>query len=71
MSKHTATIVTRAGTTGKDHLLAEIAASAQARMKPGYSSKSAAKKAAERAWFAVVASRELYAGCGAGFGGAV
>ena len=71
MNKYTATIITKAGTTGKDHLLEEIAAAAQARMKPSYSTKAAAKKAAERAWFAAVASRELYAGCGAGFGGAI
>jgi hypothetical protein len=54
------------GRTGKDHLLAEIARAALAETKPSYSSRAAAKRAAERAIYRVVASRPLYAGCAAG-----
>lgn len=54
------------GYTGKDHLLAEIARQATESLKPAYSSRSAAKKAAERAIYRTVASRPLYAGCAAG-----
>ena len=59
------------GRTGKDHLLAEIAGAAAAGLKHSYSSKSAARKAAQRAIFRVISSRPLYAGCAAGLiGGA-
>jgi len=67
----TATIIILAGRTGKDHLLTEIASAARDGLKRSYSSKSAARKAAERAIFRVIASRPLYAGCAAGLiGGA-
>ena len=66
MKTNTATITTRQGYTGKDHLLAEIANSARESLKPSYSSRNAAKKAAERAIYRTVASRPLYAGCAAG-----
>lgn len=64
--KATATISTAQGYTGKDHLLAEIARKASESLRPSYSSRSAAKKAAERAIYRTVASRPLYAGCAAG-----
>ena len=67
--KIVATVTTRAGHTGKDHLLAEIAERALDRLKPSYSSRSAAAKAAERAIFRVIASRSLYLGCAAGLVG--
>ena len=66
-----AKIAILAGRTGKDHLLTEIAGAAAAGLKRSYSSRSAARKAAERAIYRVVASRALYAGCAAGLiGGA-
>ena len=66
-----AKIIILSGHTGKDHLLNEIAGAAAAGLKRSYSSRSAARKAAERAIFRVIASRELYAGCAAGLiGGA-
>jgi hypothetical protein len=66
MNTAIATITTRQGYTGKDHLLAEIASAASAGLKASYSSRSAAKNAAERAIYRTVASRPLYAGCAAG-----
>ncbi len=71
MSNHTAAIVTQQGYTGKDHLLPEIKRVAEESMKAGYSSKAAARKAAERAWFRTCRDNELYSGCGAGFRRAV
>ena len=66
-----AKITILAGRTGKDHLLCEIAAISAASLKRSYSSRSAARKAAERAIFRVISSRPLYAGCAAGLiGGA-
>jgi len=65
------TVIILPGRTGKDHLLSEIAAIAAHGLKPRYSSRSAARKAAERAIFRVISSRALYAGCAAGLiGGA-
>jgi len=65
------TITILSGRTGKDHLLTEIASVALAGLKPRYSSRSAARKAAQRAIFRVISSRALYAGCAAGLiGGA-
>jgi hypothetical protein len=58
-----------AGRTGKDHLLPEIASAARDTLKASYSSRSAAKKAAERAIFRAVRSRSLYSGCAAGLVG--
>lgn len=63
---NTAKIEVVQGYTGKDHLLAEIAQKAIASCKASYSSKAAAKKAAERAIYRIVGSRPLYAGCAAG-----
>jgi hypothetical protein len=57
------------GRTGKDHLLTEIAERAAAGLKRSYSSRSAAKKAAERAIYRVISSRALYSGCAAGLVG--
>lgn len=72
MKNNIATITTREGYTGKDHLLAEIASAALNTLKPSYSSRSGAKKAADRAIFRVIASRPLYSGCAAGLiGGSV
>jgi hypothetical protein len=51
----------RQGFTGKDHLLPEIARQAQA-------TNPKSKKAAEKAWFSVCRSRELYRGCEGGYG---
>ena len=66
-----AKIAILAGRTGKDHLLAEIAAIAAASLKRSYSSRRGARKAADRAIYRVIASRPLYAGCAAGLiGGA-
>jgi len=67
MSAPTITILS--GRTGKDHLLTEIAAIAAHGLKPRYSSRSAAKKAAQRAIFRVIGSRALYAGCAYGLVG--
>ena len=67
MSAPTITIL--AGRTGKDHLLAEIAGAAAAGLKRSYSGRSAARKAAERAIYRVIASRPLYAGTAAGLVG--
>jgi len=65
------TVIILAGRTGKDHLLTEIAGAARDTLKASYSSRSAARKAAERAIFRVISSRALYAGCAAGLiGGA-
>jgi len=64
--KATPTITVRQGHTGRDHLLLEVAQKAIARLAPEYSSRTAATKAAERAIYAVVNSRPLYSGCGAG-----
>jgi hypothetical protein len=65
------TVIILPGRTGKDHLLTEIASAARDTLKASYSSRSAARKAAERAIFRVIASRPLYAGCAAGLiGGA-
>lgn len=64
-----AKIIILSGRTGKDHLLTEIAAIAAAGLKRSYSSRSAARKAAERAIYRVIASRALYAGCAAGLVG--
>jgi len=69
VSAATATITILAGRTGKDHLLNEIAGAAAAGLKRSYSSKSAARKAAERAIYRVIASRTLYVGCAAGLVG--
>jgi hypothetical protein len=66
MNTAIATIAARQGYTSKDHLLAEIASAALASLKAAYSSRSAAKNAAERAIYRTVASRPLYAGCAAG-----
>jgi hypothetical protein len=68
-AQNTATVIILSGRTGKDHLLAEIAAIAAHGLKPRYSSKSSARKAAERAIFRVIGSRPLYAGCAAGLVG--
>jgi len=65
----TATITILAGRCGKDHLLTEIASAARDGLKPRYSSRSAAKKAAERAIYRVISSRDLYAGTAAGLVG--
>lgn len=67
MSAPTITILK--GRTGKDHLLTEIAERAAAGLKRSYSGRSAARKAAERAIYRVIASRALYAGCAAGLVG--
>ena len=64
-----ATITTRNGYTGKDHLLTEIASAALDTLKASYSSRAAATKAAERAISRVIASRSLYSGCAAGLVG--
>lgn len=61
------TITPKQGYTGKDHLLPEIARQAQEQLKAKYSSTAAARKAAERAWFRVCQSRDLYRGCEGGF----
>lgn len=63
---HSPKIEIVAGYTAKDHLLPEIARLAMESCKPSYSSRAAAKKAADRAIYRAVASRPLYAGCAAG-----
>jgi len=64
-----AKITILAGRTGKDRLLCEIAAIAAHGLKPRYSSRSAAKKAADRAIYRVIVSPPLYAGTAAGLVG--
>ena len=64
-----ATVIILSGRTGKDHLIAEIASAARDGLKRSYSSKSAARKAAERSIFRVISSRALYVGCAAGLVG--
>jgi len=71
MKRCIATVTTRKGYTSKDHLLTEIASAARDGLKRSYSSKSAARKAAQRAIFRVISSRALYAGCAAGLVGGV
>ena len=67
--KNRSTVTTRAGYTGKDHLLPEIASAARETLKVSYSSRSAAIRAAERAIFRAIASRALYSGCAGGLVG--
>jgi hypothetical protein len=68
MNKKSAPVIEiRYGYTGKDHLLDEIAYYAREQLQPLYSSKSAAKRAADRAIIRVCKSDPLYRGCSTGF----